>query len=317
MTRVQKKQKKKEMMLLKKRQNKRKFQKSIPLLVMLIPAILYYIIFRIAPMFGLVMAFQDYKLSQGLFGSKFIGLTNFLYIFKTPVMLRVIRNTLVLGLLSFVISFPFPILLALFLNETKNVLFKKSVQTMVYLPHFLSWVAVGGLVFTIFAQEDGIVNNMLQALGGKAYPFLYHVGSWIAIFLGAGIWKETGFAAIIYLAALGGIDPTLYEAASLDGCPRWKQMFYVSIPCIAPTIIINLVLKAGAIATVGFDQIYNLKTAPVSEIAEVISTWTYQMGLHSLQFSLSSAMGLFNSLLSLTLVLLTNSIAKRFDKSLW
>ncbi len=300
-----------------RKKTKHKFKRSIPLLIMFFPVILYYAIFKFEPMIGLVMAFQNYSLKKGFFGSEFIGLTNFQYIFETPIMLQVIKNTLVLGILNFVITFPFPILMALFINEVRTMWFKKTVQTIVYLPHFLSWVIVGSMCFTIFSQESGVVNNILKAITGETYPFLYKPASWTAIFVGSSIWKETGFAAIIYLAALGGIDPTLYEAASLDGCSRVKQMIHVSIPCIAPTIIINLILKAGSIATVGFDQVYNLKTDPVMDVADVISTWVYRVGLQQMQFGISTAMGLFNSLLSLILVFTVNAIARKYDKSLW
>lgn len=296
---------------------KNNFKKSIPLLIMFIPVMLYYLIMRFGPMFGLVMAFQNYRLNDGILGSEFVGLANFKYIFHTPSMLAIIRNTLVIGILSFVVSFPFPVMLALFINEVKHMKYKKTVQTLVYLPHFLSWVAVGGIVFTLFSQENGVVNAMIKAMGGEAYPFLYREGSWLTIFLASGIWKEMGFSAIIYLAALGGVDPNMYEAASLDGCGRWKQMFYISIPAIVPTIIVNLILKVGSIATVGFDQVYNLQTPAVNGIADVISTWVYRTGMQQMQFSISTAMGMFNSLLSLILVFATNYIAKRFDQNLW
>lgn len=299
------------------KKGKKNFKRSIPLLIMFFPVVLYYVIFKFEPMIGLVMAFENFSLKKGFFGSEFIGLQNFEYIFSTPIMLQVIRNTLVLGLLNFVISFPFPILLALLINEVRKSWFKRTVQTIVYLPHFLSWVVVGSICFIIFSQESGIVNNIVKSITGSAYPFLYKPVSWMFIFVGSSIWKETGFAAIIYLAALGGIDPALYEAAALDGCGRIKKMFYVSIPCIAPTIIINLILKAGSIATVGFDQIYNLRTDPVMEVADVISTWVYRVGLQQMQFGISTAMGLFNSLLSLILVIGVNAIARRFDRSLW
>lgn len=300
-----------------KKVKKNNFKRSIPLFIMFIPVIIYYAVMKYVPMGGLIMAFQNYRLNDGIFGSEFVGLTNFKYIFSTPSMLNIIRNTLVLGILSFVVSFPFPILLALLINEIRHIKYKKIVQTLVYLPHFLSWVAVGGIVFTLFSQENGIINSVLKLFGGKAFPFLYNEGSWISIFLASGVWKEMGFSAIIYLAALGGVDPNMYEAASLDGCGTWKKMFYISIPAIIPTIVVNLILKIGSIASVGFDQVYNLQTSAVNGIADVISTWVYRTGLHQMQFSISTAMGMFNSLLSLILVFTTNSIAKKFDQNLW
>ena len=299
------------------RKKNKKFRRSIPLLIMLIPVLLYYIIFHFVPMFGLVMAFQDYKLNAGIQGSAFVGMQNFQYIFSVPSMLRIIGNTLRIGLLSFIIGFPFPIILAILINEVKHIRFKKAVQTLVYLPHFLSWVAVGGIVMALFSQENGVINGIRNALGMESVAFLYREGSWLTIFLGTGIWKEMGFSAIIYLAALSGVDQTMYEAADLDGCPKWKQTFYISLPAIVPTIIVTLILKAGSVVSVGFDQVYNLQNSAVNGIADVISTWVYRTGMKQMQFSISTAMGLFNSLLSLFLVTLTNSIAKKFDNSLW
>lgn len=300
-----------------KAKKKSNFKKSIPLLIMFIPVIAYYAIMRFGPMFGLAMAFQNYRLADGVLGSEWVGFRNFKYIFSTPNMLKVIRNTLNIGILSFVIGFPFPVILALFINEVKNMKFKKTVQTLVYLPHFLSWVAVGGIVYTLFSQENGVINAIIQKLGGEIYPFLYREGSWLTIFLASGIWKEMGFSAIIYLAALSGVDPEMYEAAALDGCGRWKKMIYITLPSIIPAIVVNLILKAGAIASVGFDQVYNLQTGAVSGISSVISTWVYNSGLKQMQFSISTAMGLFNSLLSLILVFTTNRIAKRYNQNLW
>lgn len=296
---------------------KNNFKRSIPLLIMFLPVLVYFIVMHYVPMVGIVMAFQDFKLNEGILGSEFVGFRNFELIFQTPNLLNIIRNTLMIGTLSFVIGFPFPIILALFLNEVRHIKFKKTVQTLVYLPHFLSWVAVGGIVFTIFSLENGLINTIIKAFGGEAYPFLYREGSWLAIFLGSGIWKSMGFSAIIYLAALGGVDANMYEAAALDGCGKWKQMFLISIPAIAPTIVVNLILSAGSIVSVGFDQVYNLQTAAVNGIADVISTWTYRTGLKQMQFSLSTAMGVFNSLLSLILVFTTNRVAKRFGHNLW
>lgn len=300
-----------------KKNKKSNFQKSIPLLIMFIPAIAYYAIFRFGPMFGLVMAFQNYRLADGVIGSEWVGMRNFSYIFNTPSMLKIIGNTLKIGILSFVVGFPFPVMLALFLNEVRHISYKKFVQTLVYLPHFLSWVAVGGIVFTVFSQENGVINDIIQKFGGEVYPFLYKEGSWITIFLGSRVWKETGFSAIIYLAALGGIDPQLYEAASLDGCGRWKQMFYITIPCLVPTVVVNLILSAGNIINVGFDQVFNLQTPAVSGISSVISTWVYQTGIQKMMFSISTAMGLFNSLLSFILVFTVNGIAKKYKQNLW
>lgn len=286
-------------------------------MIMFTPVMLFYIIFCYGPMPGIIMAFQNYRFADGIFGSEWVGWANFKAIFSTPTMLHIIWNTLRIGTVGFVLGFPFPIIMALFLNEVRHLKFKKVVQTMVYLPHFLSWVAVAGIIFTLFAQEGGFINNIVRLFGGEPYPFLYKEGTWLAIFFGSGIWKGMGWGAIIYLAALSGVDMNLYEAAELDGAGRWKQMWYISIPSIIPTIVVNLILSAGGIVSVGFDQVYNLATPAVNGVSDVISTWTYRIGMQQMQFSISTAMGLFNSLLSMVLVLGTNAVAKRFDQNLW
>lgn len=295
----------------------RKWKRSLPLLILFIPVIIYYVVFKFLPMFGVVMAFQDYNIRKGFLGSPFAGLKYFEMIFSTPATLQVIKNTLFLGLTRFVIGIPFPIILALMLNEIKNEKFKKFTQTCVYLPHFLAWTIVGGMVINLFSQDTGIVNTITEFFTGSTYPYLYNEKSWLAIYFGSGIWKETGFAAIIYLAALTGVDTELYDAAAIDGASRFKQIIHVTIPAILPTIVINMILSVGSSVNVGFDQIYVLTNATVNNISDVISTYVYRVGLEQMQFSLTSAMGLFQSVLGMILVLATNRLAKRADASLW
>jgi putative aldouronate transport system permease protein len=293
------------------------FKKSIPLFIMFIPVIAFYICFKYLPMFGIVMAFQNFNIGKGIFGSEFVGLKYFELIFTNGATLDVIKNTLVLGLTRFIIGMPFPILIALMLNEIKHVGFKKMTQTLIYLPHFLSWTIVGGMVINLFSQETGFINTMYEAVTGNTFPFLYRPGSWMAIYFGTGIWKETGFAAIIYLAALTSIDPELYDAASIDGASKIKQMLHVTIPAITPTIIVNMILSIGGAVNVGFDQIYVMANPTVNSISDVISTYVYRVGLQQMQFSLTSAMGLFQSVLGLILVIMTNRLAKKADYNLW
>lgn len=295
----------------------RKWKRSVPLLIMFTPVILYYILFKFLPMFGIVMAFQDFNIRKGFLGSPFVGLKYFEMIFSTPATLQVIKNTLFLGIVRFLIGIPFPIILALMLNEVKNQKFKKTMQTFVYLPHFLAWTIVGGMVVNLFSQSTGIVNTITQALTGDTYAYLYNEKSWLAIYFGSSIWKETGFAAIIYLAALTGVDPELYDAAAIDGASKLKQIIHVTLPAIAPTIAINMILQVGSSVNVGFDQIYVLTNPTVNRISDVISTYVYRVGLEQMQFSLTSAMGLFQSVLGLILVVMTNRMAKRADASLW
>ncbi len=298
-------------------QRRRLFRQNIPLMLMLLPIVVYFLVFRYTPMFGLMIAFKQYNFGLGVWGSPWVGFKNFEVLFSNPTTLQIIRNTFVLSLLTVFVSFPFPIITAILLNEARKMWFKRSVQTLIYLPHFFSWVIIGGIVVTIFSQQNGIVHDLFQKLTGISFPFLYHPGSWIAIFLGSGIWKEAGFAAIIYLAALSTIDPHLYEAANMDGASKWRQIWHVTLPGIRPTAILLLILAMGRVMEVGFDQIYVLQNPAVTNIADVISTYIYRVGLQGGQFSLTAAMGLFESLVGLVLVVTANQIARRFDQQLW
>ncbi|WP_405449799.1 ABC transporter permease [Paenibacillus sp. HJGM_3] len=284
---------------------------------MFLPILVYFIVFKYYPMTGLVIAFKKYSFIKGIWGSPWAGLSNFELIFSTKQMVSIIWNTLRLSGLSLLVGFPVPIVLALLLNEVRKMWFKRTVQTFVYLPHFLNWVIVGGIVVTVFSQRTGVVNHVLDSLFGITYPFLYNESSWVAIFLSAGIWKEAGFGAIIYLAALSSIDQSLYEAASIDGANKWQQTTQITLPGIMPTAIIMLILKIGHLMEVGFDQVYVLQNSTVAEISEVISTFMYKMGIQQAQFSLATAMGLFESLVGLVLVLMANLIARRFGQGMW
>jgi putative aldouronate transport system permease protein len=296
---------------------RRRFRQNIPWLLMFLPVIAYYIIFKYIPMGGNIIAFKDYNFTDGLWGSPWSGWHNFRLLFTDPLAFKTIRNTFMIAFLTIVLSFPFPVLLALMFNEVHKMWFKKTVQTLLYLPHFLSWVIVGGLVITLFAQESGTINHLIERAGGTAYPFLYKPIAWISIFLGAGVWKEAGFGAIIYLAALSNVDPSLYEAASLDGAGKLRRIWHITLPGIRSTVVLMLILGMGRIMDVGFDQVYNLQNPIVSDVSEVISTYIYRMGLQGGQFSLTTAMGLFEALIGLILVLATNAIARRFGQGLW
>ncbi|WNQ10755.1 ABC transporter permease subunit [Paenibacillus aurantius] len=299
------------------RERRKRFRMNLPLLILFAPIAAFFIIFKYAPMAGLVIAFKNYTFYDGIWGSEWVGLHNFEQLFSNPQTLSIIRNTVLLSCLNIVFGFPFPILLAILLNEVRRQWFKRLVQTLVYLPHFLSWVIVGGMVVTIFSQETGIVNHLVKAWLGEPYPFLYKDGSWIAIFVGSGIWKGAGWGAIVYLAALTTIDPHLYEAASLDGASKWRQIWHVTLPGISSTIVVMFILTLGHVMEVGFDHVFMLQNSVVSGISEVISTYIYRVGLQGAQFSLTTAMGLFESLIGLVLVLTANRIARRLGQSLW
>lgn len=296
--------------------NRKRLRQNVPYFIMFLPIIAYFLIFKYAPMGGLVIAFKDYNFADGVFGSPWVGWGQFETLFSNPQTLQIIRNTFVLSVLSLLIGFPFPIALAILLNEVRRVWFKRWVQTIVYLPHFLSWIIVSGMVVTIFATE-GVVNDLIFWWTGEPIAFLYQEGSWLSIFIGSGIWKGAGWGAIIYLAALSSIDLSLYESASIDGAGKLRQIRHITLPGIAPTIVIVFILSVGNVMEVGFDHVYTLQNSAVFNTSEVISTYTYKIGLQRLQFSLTAAMGFFESLIGLILVLITNAVARRFGQGLW
>lgn len=300
-----------------RQQRLRRFKMNIPLMVMFVPVILFYLTFRYAPIGGLVMAFKDYNFYDGLWNSPWVGLQHFQTLFSDPRTVEIIRNTLFLSLLSIIIGFPIPIILAIMLNEVRNMAFKRTVQTVVYMPHFFSWVIIAMMIMTVFSLENGIVNRFVEAWIGEPYPFMYNKGSWVAVFIGSGIWKDMGFNAIIFLAALTTIDPSQYEAAQMDGASKLRQIWHVTLPGIRSTIILLLILSMGRVMEVGFDQVYMLQNSNVNEIADVISTYIYRTGLQGAQFSLTTAMGLFESLVAFILIFSANYIARRFNEGLW
>lgn len=296
---------------------RRKWKQNAPLMLMFIPGAVFYLVFKYAPMLGLIIAFKDYNLRDGILGSPFVGMQNFQLLFSNPSTSHIILNTLWLSLLRLVIGFPFPILLAIMLNEVRVTWFKRSVQTLVFLPHFLSWVIVGGIVLTLLSQESGTVNLLMNSWFGHTYAFMYHIPAWITVYVGSGIWKEVGFGAIIYLAALSSINPALYEAAAMDGASKWRQIAHITLPGISTVVVLMFILSMGTIMEVSFDQAYILGNPVVSSVSQVISTWVYQLGLQGAQFSLTTAMGMFESLVHLILIVSANQIARRFGKELW
>ncbi|MBD2869140.1 sugar ABC transporter permease [Paenibacillus sp. IB182493] len=298
-------------------QRSRRFKQNVPLLLMFLPVIIFYATFKYAPILGNVIAFKDYNFFDGIFGSPWVGLHNFELLFSQTQTVGIIRNTLLLSILQLIFGFPAPILLAILLNEARKMIFKRAVQTIVYLPHFFNWVIIGGIVLTIFSMESGFINHWIEKWTGEPYPFLYKAFSWIAIFISSGIWKEMGFGTIIYLAVITMINPSLYESASMDGANKFRQIWHITLPGIRPTIIILFILATGNIMEVGFDQVFMMQNPVVSNISEVISTYIYRVGLKGSQFSLSAAMGLFEALVGLVLVLSANWLARKFDQGLF
>ncbi len=294
----------------------RLFSSNWQLYIMLVPVIAYYIIFHYLPYTGLAMAFQDYKLGLGIWGSPFVGLKHFRVIFQSAEFMKIFRNTVFLNLLNLVLYFPAPIILAIFLNEIRTVWFKRISQSLMYLPYFFSWVVLGGMVVDILSPSTGIVNKLIGVLsGGNTIFFMASTFWWPIIFVISTMWKEVGWGSIIYLAAITGINPELYEAAKVDGANRLKQIWHITLPGISGTIIIMLILRMGNVLNIGMEQILMLENAAVKEISDVISTYTYRMGIQQLQYSRTTAIGIFQSAINMVLLLGTNWFSNRITGS--
>ena len=291
---------------------KKEVQRSWPMYVMLLPAIILALIFCYAPMGGLVMAFQNYKPWLGITGSEFVGLDNFQQIFEFKESYQAIINTFIIAVSKMVLGLIFPIIVALLLNEVHNMGVKKGIQTLVYLPHFLSWVTVAGMLRDILGM-DGIVNMFLQKVFGMdPIFFLGNAGMFRQIVVISDLWKGFGFGMIVYLAAISNIDQSLYEAAQIDGAGRWKQTLYVTIPCILPMVIVMATLSLGNVLNAGFDQIFNLYSPLTYSTGDIIDTYVYRQSLVNGQYSFGTAVGLFKSGVSLFLTAVAYKLAYKF-----
>ena len=278
---------------------------------MLLPSVVYVIIFNYLPMAGLTMAFQDYSLTKGIFGSKWVGLKNFQDFFQGLYFGRTLSNTLILSFLDLLICFPAPIILALMLNEVQHIRYKKLIQTVSYIPHFISMVVAAGLIKE-FTNSGGVVAKIVEALGGTPQSYIAMPQYFRAIFIVSQVWQTIGFNSIIFLAALSGIDQELYDAAKIDGATRMQQMWHVTLPGIASTIIIMLILRCGAIMNVNFEKVLLLYSPSTYETADVISTYVYRVGIVKQKIGYSTAVGLFNSVVSLALVLTANKLSRTY-----
>lgn len=288
--------------------------------LMVVPALLFIFVFMYIPMYGILMAFQDYDLFKGFFGSPWAGFKHFRMFFEAPEFWSVMRNTVVISALKLLVGFPAPIVLALMLNEIRQMAFKRIVQTISYLPHFLSWVIVSGLVISLLSVDSGSLNIVLQKLRLIAEPinFLSVPDYFWAILITTGVWKEVGFAAIVYLAAIAGVDPHLYEAAAIDGASRLQQMVLVTLPSISPVIIIFLILAVGNVLNAGFEDILLLARNPaLRDVSDVIDTYVYRVGILGSRYSYATAVGLFKAVISVGLLTIANGIARKFGTSLW
>lgn len=278
---------------------------------MVLPVLLWYLIFMYIPMYGLVLAFQDYSFSGGYFGSDFIGLDNFRILLEDPNFRDAFSNTMVINFLRIIFGFPIPIIFAILLNEVFHVKFKKFVQTITYLPHFISWIVLAGILNSILALDSGIINLVLTKMGFEQINFFLENDYFRPMLIITEIWKEIGWSAIIYLAAIAGINPTLYEAATIDGANRFQRIIYVTIPCIRNVIAIMLILQIGNILQMGFDQVYNLYNPVVFESSDIIDTYIVRNLTNATNLSIPAAAGLIKSLISFGLLILANYLAKR------
>lgn len=282
---------------------------------MLIPGLIYFIVFRYIPMGGIIMAFQKYSPFLGLKESPFVGLYYFKVLFTNPDFPRIFINTLAISMLSLIFYFPAPIILALLLNEIKHQRYKRTIQTFIYIPHFVSLVIVASLTYQLLNINDGIINQIIEMVTGDTINFLGKPQYFRGLIIGQSIWKETGYGTIIFLAALAGVDVHLYEAAKVDGAGRWKMMWHVTLPAIRSTIIIMLILRVGALLNTGFEHIFLMRNALNISVAEVIDTYVYSRGIVDAQYSYSTATGLFKSVVGMIMVLTANRLAKKFGES--
>ncbi|WP_271751456.1 ABC transporter permease [Cohnella sp. JJ-181] len=297
-----------------------RFLRQWDIQLMVLPGLAFLLIFSYIPMYGVLMAFQDYSLFKGFFGSPWVGLKHFEMFFGAPEFWTVIRNTVVISLLKLLIGFPAPILLALMLNEIRGRVFKRTIQTISYLPHFLSWVIVSGLVASLLSTENGSLNILLQRLNliGEPINFLSLPEYFWTILVATDVWKEIGFSSIVYLAAIAGVDPHLHEAAAVDGASRLRQMFSITLPAILPVIVVFLILAIGNLLNAGFENILLLASNPVlRDVSDVLDTYVYRIGIQNSRYSYATAAGLFKALISVGLLVAANRLARRSGNSLW
>ena len=296
---------------------KKDWKRNRSLYLMVLPVILFYILFHYKPMYGAIIAFQDYNPRQGVTGSEWVGFDQFIRFFTSPYFGRLVKNTLLLSVYGIIFGFPAPIILALLLNELRARRFKKTVQTITYLPHFISLVVVTGIIKD-FTQSTGLINDIIVRFGGERSSLIQNPALYRTIYIVSDIWQGIGWGSIIYLSALSGVDQQLYEAASIDGAGRWKQLIHVTLPGIAPTIVIMLIMRMGQLLGTGYEKTILLYNEATYETADVIASYIYRVGILERNWSYSTAIGLFNSVINLALLIATNKISRRVSEtSLW
>lgn len=286
------------------------------LYVMILPAVIYYIVFKYIPLMGSVIAFQDYKILRGILDSPWVGLENFRTLFNYQDFYLVLRNTAIIAFYQLIFQFPAPIILALLFNEVRHLRLKKTVQSFFYFPHFLSWVVVGGIIFELLSGA-GIINSVRALFGYEPILFMQKEQYFRPIVILSGIWKEVGWGTIVYLAAITAINPSLYEAAIIDGANRWRQAIHITLPLMFPTILVLFLLNIGNFLELGFDQIFNLLTPMTYSVGDIIETYVYRAGVLQGQYSLTTAIGIFQSVVGFILLWIFNRLAKKAEMGLW
>jgi putative aldouronate transport system permease protein len=304
-----------------KRANSSKWKlamRNLDYYLLLIPGLIFLLIFKYTPMYGVVIAFQDFNIFEGISGSDWVGFEQFQKLIHSEEFAQVFTNTLLISVYKIVLLFPIPILIALILNEVRVMVFKRTIQTIIYLPHFLSWVIISGLFITILSPSGGLINNIIQSFGGEPISFFMSNSYFRSVVVFTAGWKEVGWNAIVFIAAISGIDQEQYEAASIDGAGRIRKMLYISLPGILPTIVLMFILRLGNVLEAGTEQILTMYNPVVYQTGDVIGTFVYRVGLGKMDYSFSTAVGLFNSVVGFILVISGNYISKKLlNRGIW
>lgn len=302
----------------KKKSFLKELNESKYLLLLFFPCFLYFVVFRYLPMYGIIISFKNYNVFRGFWESDWVGLKYYRMFFENPDSWKIIRNTILLGVYKLFWEFPAPIIFALVLNEVHSMPFKKTVQTISYLPHFISTVVIAGMLLEFLSPRGGMINNIIKSLGGQPIAFMTEPGMFRTIYIASDIWQGLGWGAILYMAALAGINPELYEAAIMDGANKLKQIMHITIPGIAPTIITIFILNTGKVLEIGFEKVFLLQNPAIYETSDVISTYVYRVGIQKGNFSYATAIGLSVSFVSMIFLSITNYLSKRFSEtSIW
>lgn len=293
------------------------FKRYWQLYALLFLPVLYFAIFKYGPMYGIIIAFKDFNFFQGINGSEWIGLDAFREVFAMPDFMKTLRNTLMLNFLDLLVSFPAPLILAVMLYELRITWFKKLSQTILYIPHFISWVIIGGIVYQVFGTQSGMINNIVTAMGFDAIPFLTDKNDWLITYLVVGVWQSAGWGTIIYLAALTGINRELFEAADVDGAGRFRKIWSITLPSLKPTIVTLLIINLGHMIAIGFERPYIIGNTSVRDYSDVLSTFVYRVGIESGQYTIATVVGLFQAVVGLVFVLGANYASKKLaDQSI-